>query len=364
MDNLRLDKLADLNQARLALAKLLPHLPQARLTEQLDAHNVSLPAWDNDSKALPGLEFPRALLAKVGPLVRRQVPDSWKPAFFAHKHRLRRSAQWQRFHETCVHCGLSRFEHLDPVVAGALLLHVRPLPGSLRTGLMKRTVTDLWGSFFAAHGLIIQGEEKALLNRIAEDPRLTSALWRMNPDLADPLVAVALGRTDIWSATMVLNHALAAQWIGRVVSQAATNELSAVTALTLQPAATVELKNAWIERLLKGQPSLACQAVRWTRFTWPTANWQSLRNQLRATAVGDCASSWFHFHRDNEPEQIVTTLREENIEVLWMAELVHHSRNYGQELRRQMVTRLQATGTDTEARLVLRWLNSRGRPRQ
>ena len=37
--------------------------------------------------------------------------------------------------------------------------------------------------------------------------------------------------------------------------------------------------------------------------------------------------------------------------------------SYGQELRRRMTIRLQARSNDQEAKLVLRWLNGRPRPR-
>ena len=82
-----LDKMADLDQAQLAMAKLLPKLPQPRPIEQLDERGVSLPKIGRDSTALPVLEYPRWLLGNLGPLTDNLVPDTWKPAHFAHKLR-------------------------------------------------------------------------------------------------------------------------------------------------------------------------------------------------------------------------------------------------------------------------------------
>jgi hypothetical protein len=90
--------------------------------------------------------------------------------------------------------------------------------------------------------------------------------------------------------------------------------------------------------------------------------WLALRNQLRAKACSE-GRSWFHWYRDNEPEKNDDALRDESVEVLWMAELIQHAQNYGQDLRRQMVMRLQTNASDQEARLTLRWLNGRKRPR-
>jgi len=160
---------------------------------------------------------------------------------------------------------------------------------------------------------------------------------------------------------MLLNHVQADQWLQRVVAQAATNEIAGATALTLQPSATPEIRSVWIARLK--QPQLAYLTVRWTRHTWAPSNWQRLRERLRVIALSDRGSSWFHFCRDIEHEKTDEALREENVEVLWLAELIEHARSYGQELRRRMTIRLQSNGTDREAGLTLRWLNGRQRPR-
>jgi len=355
-----LDKMADLDQARLAMAKLLPNLPQPRPIEQLDERGISLPKIGSDSTALPILEYPRSLLGSLGPLTDNLVPDSWKPAYCAHKLRLRRNAQLVRLYPLCQHAGPSEFGSADGVVAGALLLCLRPMPGLVRNALMKRALTQAWGAFLAAHGIVVRGEEAALLRCIEEDSRLAAALWRANPDLAEPLLEIAQGRSDLWSGTMLLELAQAGPWLRHVMAQAANNEVAALTALTLQPSASPAIQADWICRLR--QPHLAYLAGRWTQHTWPPSRWQHLRDQLRATALSDRGSSWYHWLRDNEAEQIDAAVREENIEVLWLAELVHHSRNYGQELRRTMVARLQDSTADREARLVLRWLNGRPRP--
>ena len=363
MNRLLLKKTANLDEARIALAKLQPHLPMPRIAEQMDTASISVPKIGGDSTAFPRLEHPLALVANLGPYIGRHMPEAWKPALAAHQLHQRRKTQWLRSNARSLYAAPSEFRQTDGVVAGLLLLSLRPEPGDLRSVLMERAATPKgWGAYLAAQGAVIQGEEKYLLESIANDPRLTAALWQINANLATPLVPVAMDRCDLWSATIALNQAQAGPWLGRVVSQAATSEAAAMTALTLQPTAISEMKDAWINRLQCGNPSCACMAVRWTRFTWPTANWQALRDQLRATGISDRGSSWFHWHRDNEAEKIDEALREDNIEVLWMAELVHHAQNYGQELRRQMVTRLRTSSADTEARYVLRWLNSRGRP--
>jgi hypothetical protein len=274
--------------------------------------------------------------------------------------RLRRNAQLLRLHPLCQHAGPAEFACADGVVAGALLLCLRPMPGLVRNALMKRALTHSWGAFLAAHGMVVRGEEAALLSGIAEDSRLAAALWRANPDLAEPLLNAAPGRCDLWSGTMLLDHAQAGAWLRYVLAQAANNEVAALTALTLQPSASPAIQAEWICRLR--QPHLAYLAARWTKYTSPPSQWQRLRDQLRATALSDRGSSWYHWLRDNESEQIDAALREENIEVLWLAEIVHHSQNYGQELRRRMTIRLQARSNDQESKLVLRWLNGRPRP--
>jgi len=352
--------MADLDQARVALVKLLPQLPQPQPIEQLDEGGVSIPKINCDSTALPVLESPQTLLANVGPLVGKFVPEAWKPAYFAYKHRLRRNAQLVRLHPLCQHSGPAQFADADGTVAGALLLCLRPMPGLVRDALLQRALTQPWGAFLAANGLVLPKEQPAILRCVTQDPRLAAALSRTNPELPGPLLEAAMVRTDLWSASMLLNHVQADQWLQRVVAQAATNEIAGATALTLQPSASPEIRSSWIARLR--QPQLAYLTVRWTRHTWPPSRWQQLRDQFRVIGLGDRGSSWFHFHRDIEPERTDEALREENVDVLWQAELVHHARSYGQDLRRRMTIRLQSNGTDREAGLTLRWLNGRQRP--
>jgi hypothetical protein len=327
-----LDKMADLDQARLAIAKLLPNLPQPQPIERLDERGISLPKIGCDSTALPILEYPRSQLGSIGPLTDNLVPDTWKPAYFAHKLRLRRNAQLVRLYALCQHAGPAEFDSADGVVAGALLLCLRPMPGLVRNALMKRALTQAWGALLAAHGMIVRGEESALLCCIEEDSRLAAALWRANPDLAKPLLNAAQGRCDLWSGTMLLDHAQAGPWLRHVMAEAANNEVAALTALTLQPSASPAIQAEWICRLR--QPHLAYLAGRWTQHTWPPSRWQHLRDQLRATALSDRGSSWYHWLRDNEAERTDEALLEEDVDALWQAELVHYSNNYGQELRR------------------------------
>jgi hypothetical protein len=230
---------------------------------------------------------------------------------------------------------------------------------------MERALTSpAWGAFFAANGIVFANEQDRLINDLATDARLAAAFYLTNPDLGEPLVQLSRSRTDLWSALIALNHDSAGKWLGRVVSHAARSDIAAATALTLQPSAMPEMKETWIARLRQGQPGLACAVTQWTRHTWPTSEWQTLRDRLRAAAVADRGSSWYHWHTTTEPERTVEALQDDNIEILWMAELVHHSRNSGQELRKRMVARLQSKGANPEARLVLRWLHSRARARK
>ena len=353
--------MADLDQARVALAKLLPHLPQPQPVEQLDEDGVPIPKINCESTVSPVLEYPKELITNIGPLVSKFVPESWKPAYFALKNRWRCNAQLLRLHSLCQHSGPNAFIDADGVVAGALLSCQRPMPGLVRDALVQRALTQPWGAFFAAGGLVLPEEQPAILRCVAQDPRLAAALARTNPELAGPLLEAALVRSDVWSASAILNHARAGQWLQHVLAHSATNEVAAATALTLQPSASPEIQAGWVARLR--QPQLAYLTARWTHYTWPPSRWQHLREQLRVIALSDRGSSWFHFHRDIEHGRIDSALREENVEVLWQAELVHHALSYGQDLRRRVTIRLQSNGTDREARLTLRWLNGRQRPR-
>jgi hypothetical protein len=67
--------------------------------------------------------------------------------------------------------------------------------------------------------------------------------------------------------------------------------------------------------------------------------------------------------RDVEAEATDQALRREDIEILWAAELIDSSKNFGHALRRRCVLRLNSKPADFEAKLALRWLDHRGRPR-
>jgi hypothetical protein len=355
MNNFSLYKIADLNQARIAMAKLLPQIPRPRLAEQIDDCGIAMPRISSDSTALPVLEYPRSFLADFGDLTDDDVPATWKSAYAAHKLRLRRNGQLVRLHPLCQYAAPSVFAGTDGMVAGALLLCLRPLPGPMRSRLIARAQAQPWGAFLAAHGLVIRGEEPELLHSIAQDPRLAAALWRSNSDLAEPLLETALLRSDLWSATMLLDHAQAGPWLRRVLAQAANNEVAAITALILQPLVGARIQAGWIDRIK--QPHLAYWAVRWTRHTWHPSQWQHLLDQLRATALSDGGSSWYHWHRDLESDRIAEALADDAMQIPWACELVDHSQTGGQALRRRMLKH----DDELEARLVLRWLDRRGK---
>jgi hypothetical protein len=252
-------------------------------------------------------------------------------------------------------------ESTDGIVAGALMLAVKPLPGPLRTKLLAMSKRHWFGSFLVLHGMVFAGEAESLLAGVACDPRLAAALWRENQDLAEPLVPVAMAKNDLWSATLALHQPLASERLGRVNIFGETDPLAAVTALVLQP--TAPQKTLWMQRLKQGHPRLAYLAVRWARLTWPEPGWENLRDELRANAVSDRGLAWYGWYRDVQPELIDEAIRETDVATLWQAELVDHAHNSGQELRRRMGQRLQSDDKDKEALLTLRWLDRRGRPR-
>jgi len=365
MIKINLANTVNLSEARACLARVLPHLPLPQIAEHMDGGGIALPKIGPVSTALPLLEQPTTLLARVGPLGERILPELWKPAYYMHKQRLRRNTQLVRVHALGAQANPADLQSVDGVVAGVLLMTLRPNPGPLRHALLERALAGhAWGAFFAAHGTIIADEPIRLLNEIGTDPRLAAAFYLGHRELGAPLVNVARGRSDVWSAVIVLPDVAGEQWLGRVVTQAVSSQIAAVTALTLQPSASDELKKAWIDLLRTGPPRFAYWAVRWTRFTWPLSQWLELRDRLRETAVKDRGAAWYHWHRDNEDPGLDAPFREEGVDVLWLAEWVHHTRNCGQELRRQMKVRLQTNSHDQEARLVLRWLKLRGRPHE
>jgi hypothetical protein len=249
-------------------------------------------------------------------------------------------------------------DQVDGIVAGVILLSLRPLPGPLRTQLVSLSKKHWFGSFLAQHGVVFEHEATAMLAGVACDPRLAAAVWKTNPDLADPLVSVAMRRNDLWSATVAIHNPLAEQWLGRVCVFAERNSIAAVTALVLQPSSSE--KAVWIQRLKQSHPRLSYLAVRLARHTWPTG-WETLRDELRDHCMADRGQIYYHWYRDCEAERIGDALREADIDTLWAAELVSHAKNSGQELRRRMVQQLQSEADNKEAVLTLRWLDRRGR---
>jgi hypothetical protein len=249
---------------------------------------------------------------------------------------------------------------VDGIVAGVILLSIRPMPGPLRTKLISLTKKHWFGSFLALQGVVFESEVTPMLAGVGCDLRLAAAVWKLNPDLAEPLVAVAMRRNDLWSATIALHDPLAEQWLGRVTIFAERNTIAATTALVLQPGAPAEQKTRWTRRLKQGHPRLSYLAVRWARHTWP-CGWETLRDELREHGCNDHGQIFFHWFRDCEPERIDDALRQDDVDALWRAELITHAKNSGQELRWRMVQQLQSDADDKAALLTLRWLERRGR---
>jgi hypothetical protein len=228
--------------------------------------------------------------------------------------------------------------------------------------LVRAALTHPFGGYLAAHATLAEEEHVRVFSSIAGDPRLASALWRRDPNAAANLLECLLASPDLWAATAVLTHAQGDSWLRGVVARAAEEPTAAVTALTLQPGAEEKLQRRWLAALLSGEPEVAYQAARWTKCTWASARWLELRDQLRAKATSDLACSFFHWYRDVEAEATDEALQREDIEILWEAEFIDSSKNFGHALRRRCVLRLNLNPADVEAKLALRWLNHRGRP--
>ena len=363
---------ANLAEAHAAMERLLPHLPWPRLSEFMSICGVALPRIGNDEN-LPMIEQPEALIGNIGQFIFRKLPKQWLPAYFHHQHRLRRNAQLVRLLPLCLAAELSgdvEDHHYAPdeldndadgIVAGVILLALRPMPGPLRAKLTALTQKHWFGSFLALHGVVFADEATPMLAGVACDPRLAAALWRENHDLAEPLAAATMRRNDLWSATIALNQPLAGEWIGRVGIFGANNSIAAATALVLQPMAPAGQKAKWIQRLKQCHPRLSYLATRWARHTWPSG-WEALRDELRENCVRDRGQIFYHWYRDCEVERVDDALRETEADTLWQAELINHAKNSGQELRRLMVQRLRDDVDKNEAQLTLRWLDHRGRP--
>ena len=342
------------------MAKLLPHLPKPRISEQMDCSGIQLPEAGDDNN-LPVQEQPFAVIESIGAFV-RSLPEAWLVAYYAHKERNKRNAQLIQLHPACIRSDgcvpLELDADLDGVVAGVLLWASKPLPSPLRAALFHRAITHWWGAYFALHGIVMGDEVVALLRRVANDPRLVAGLWLSDQYHVEPLLPMVMGRNDLWSAIIAISQPLADMWLGRVCSQAERNDLAAVTALVLQPTAPVAIKNKWLKRLQAGHPRLAYLAVRWSRFTWHH-DWERLRNSLKPNAIST-GFSWFHWFRDIEPNLVDEALRRSDVEVHWQVELIAHTTHHGQYLK----NRMRANHPDPmEARLTLEWLQRRPRPR-
>ena len=356
----------NLDEALASLARLLPYLPAPRLAEFMDCCGIKLPAITKGNANLPVFDRPSALVSNLGTFP-GNLPKHWLAAWYHNRNRLSRNAQWMRWYEDISEAQIHDndlfvpldMDDLDGVVAGLLLLVCRPMPSPVREKLISRIKTHWWGAYWAAHGVVFGGEAEGTLNGIANDPRLAANLWMTNPDLASPLLPLAMERNDIWSSIIALQQPLADLWLGRVCIQGQWHALPAMTALVLQPKASPSLKYKWINRLQTGHPRLAYLAVRWARFTWKS-NWENLRDQLHDTSCSDKGLTWFHFQRDVDidPEHQKAALCRTDVDVLWQAELVEFLKDDGISLRRRM----QAGHPDeVEARLTLEWLQRRPR---
>lgn len=357
-------KMTNLAEAQASLNKLLPFLPWPKLTEKMNCCGI-LPDVGGDSIGLPIQEQPEALMTRIQPFVLRKLPEHWKVAYYFHKQRLRRNAQLLRLHPACLSASdyvpRDLDETTDGVVAGMLLLSLRPLPGRLRTALLNHCSKHWWGMYFAALGTVYENESTQLLAGVANDPRLAAGLYRENPDLAARLVSLAFRQNDIWSATISLKQPNAAEWLDRVGTIGLANSNAAVTAIALQPSAPHDFKATWIDRLRNGNPRLAYLAVRWAQHTWPADEWRQLRDGLASTGCRDRGQYWSLWHRDISPERTVEALAETDVSVLWQVELADHAKNPARDLRQRMAWQLKENPADHEAQLTLRWLSRRGK---
>ena len=349
---------ADLAQAQLAITRLLPHLPWPRRQEMLS----DLREVPSKRPALPIRDYPEALISAFNPVAIAALPKHWLAAYYGYRQTIRRSAQFRRLQRTIQHrphADFAMLDKVDAVVAGAILLSARPMPGPLRTQLLRRSCTDWRGAWLTAQGIVFESEVSGLLSSIANEPRLAASLWQENQDLAQPLGAVATMRSDVWSAVVALQQPDSEQWLNQVCMLANHEALAAVTALVLQPDAPTKSKARWIARLKLGHFRLAYLAVRYARFPW-SDNWEILRDELMPTALSDRGQIWFHWHRDlSDSDQIAEALRQRDVDALWQTELIHHVGSPGEDLRRGVVKRLQKQPNDQEAKLALLWLEAR-----
>lgn len=356
---------ANLFEARRALAKLRPHLPEPRLSEWMTPRGIRMPSSEflGEPNALPFRETPQTLLGGLGLYAVSALPKSWLLAHREHKKRWIRTTQLLQFHGTCLGVesgdgGIpEKLSQCDGVVAGLLLYLIRPRLPKLRSQLLSAALKHPFGAYLAAHGLLLKGEHGLILPSVMRDSRLAASLWRKDSKTASALVDPLFQCNDVWAAVTSLHHGDAEAWLRRVVTQANDEPTAAVTAITLLPRA--EERQLWLAVLNKSKPDFAYLATRWTRFTWAPEYWARLRDQLRERALSDLGRSYYHWHRDIEPNVRDDALRRDEIQVLWAAELIEAADNFGQSLRRRCALRLAANSTDQEAKLTLRWLNLR-----
>jgi hypothetical protein len=359
----------NLPEARRAMSALLPHLPEPRVGEWLTVRGLRLPDYEALAapNALPVLDQPGALLEGLGPYQVASLPRHWVDAVREHNQRQIRSTQLLRLHAACLRAetedaGIPDLAGCDGAVAGLLLLVARPCLAALREALVCRAVTSPVGAYLATHGMLIEDEHARVLDAIAGDPRIASALYRRDPIAAGNLPKRLFGSHDIWAATVQLNRSEAGFWLRDVLAQAAADPVAAITALTLQPGAGDPAARRWVAVLVKSKPCFGYEAARWSRRTWILPRWEKLRDQLQDRATSDLGCSWFHWYRDVRREQYHEALRNESVEILWAAELIHATKDFGHALRRRCVLRLNSNPADLETKLALRWLNQRGRP--
>jgi hypothetical protein len=363
------NKAANLGEAQFCLGRLLPHLPWPCMEEWMDPCGLDLSRIGLPSSTPPFIEHPTALIGTCGDELGHKLPGHWKLAHDHHRQRQQRNAELIRLLPTCRNADNNEGyvpEELDGatdgLVAGVLHFAINPVPGPMRAMLSRLARTHWWGAFAALHSSVFADEIQALLKSVANDPRLSASVARARPDLSAPLIESAMGRTDIWSASLALTHPLSAEWVFKVRVSAAHNPLAAVTALALQPAASRTEHAVWIQRLRQGPPRLAYLAVRHAQHTWPARAWETLRDTLRDSAMSD-AQARFHWLRDVEPQRIHDALRSAVGTVLWQAELIQQARHSGKELQHRMRKQLQKPSANrdqrNEAELTLRWLARR-----
>ena len=178
----------NLPEARRAVSALLPHLPEPRVGEWLTVRGLRLPDYEALAapNALPVLDQPGALLEGLGPYPVTGLPRHWMDACEEQKRRQIRSAQLLRFHAACLRAetedaGIPNLAGCDGGVAGLLLLVARPCLAQLREALICQAVTSPFGAYLATHGMLIEDEHARVLDAIAGDPRIASALCRRDP---------------------------------------------------------------------------------------------------------------------------------------------------------------------------------------